>query len=203
MPHQLFVLGKWNNIQGLWPLKWQHVWEERLTVPCLIEKKWENGGDPIWQSDVVWSVVAMFDEFRLFARVCVSGKAGVSMCSEYMFPLWMKYREENDSLWDRWKILESARHSANEPFQGGFLGSSSTLSILNWGVNRLHVGHLLVSGAIFEFINGLPDEHVLLPKWLMDDLGISERLGREGTLQQNVARHLEGTWMDRDGCFDP
>ena len=27
----------------------------------------------------------MFDEFRLFARVCVSGKAGVSMCSEYMF----------------------------------------------------------------------------------------------------------------------
>ena len=29
--------------------------------------------------------------------------------------------------------------------------------------------------AIFEFINGLPDEHVLLPKWLMDDLGISER----------------------------
>ena len=58
-------------------------------------------------------------------------------------------------------------------------------------------------GAIFEFINGLPDEHVLLPKWLMDDLGISERLGREGTLHQNVARHLEGTRMDQDGCFDP
>lgn len=29
--------------------------------------------------------------------------------------------------------------------------------------------------AIFEFINGLPDMHVLLPKWVMDDLGISER----------------------------
>ena len=43
LPHQLFVLGKWNNIQGLWPLKWQHVWEERLTVPCLIEKIGRTG----------------------------------------------------------------------------------------------------------------------------------------------------------------
>ncbi|CAE7795091.1 msrA1 [Symbiodinium sp. CCMP2456] len=29
--------------------------------------------------------------------------------------------------------------------------------------------------AIFEFVNGLPDMHALLPKWLMDDLGIEER----------------------------
>ncbi|CAE7941054.1 msrA1 [Symbiodinium sp. KB8] len=29
--------------------------------------------------------------------------------------------------------------------------------------------------AIFEFVNGLPDMHALLPKWLMDDLGIDER----------------------------
>ncbi|CAK9050680.1 Ubiquitin fusion degradation protein 1 homolog [Durusdinium trenchii] len=29
--------------------------------------------------------------------------------------------------------------------------------------------------AIFEFINGLPDMHVLLPKWVLEDMGVEER----------------------------
>ncbi|CAE8581186.1 unnamed protein product [Polarella glacialis] len=29
--------------------------------------------------------------------------------------------------------------------------------------------------AIFDFINGLPEGHVLLPKWLMEDIGLEER----------------------------
>lgn len=32
-------------------------------------------------------------------------------------------------------------------------------------------------GAIFEFFDGLPDMHVLIPKWVMDDLAIDECLG--------------------------
>ena len=31
-------------------------------------------------------------------------------------------------------------------------------------------------GAIFEFIDGLPDNHVLIPKWVMEDLAIDEQL---------------------------
>ena len=31
-------------------------------------------------------------------------------------------------------------------------------------------------GAIFEFVDGLPDMHVLIPKWVMEDLAIDEKL---------------------------
>lgn len=32
-----------------------------------------------------------------------------------------------------------------------------------------------MSGAIYEFFDGLPDMHVLMPKWVMEDLAIDER----------------------------
>lgn len=35
---------------------------------------------------------------------------------------------------------------------------------------------LCFPGAIFEFFDGLPDMHVLIPKWVMEDLAIDERL---------------------------
>lgn len=38
------------------------------------------------------------------------------------------------------------------------------------------VQRLCFPGAIFEFFDGLPDMHVLIPKWVMEDLAIDERL---------------------------
>ena len=81
-----------------------------------------------------------------------------------------------------WRSCFSAAHWQFQKFKK-FFNSSHTPYLLCRDIRALCCSAVLLaevlasSGAIFEFFDGLPEMHVLIPKWVMEDLAIDEPPG--------------------------